>query len=508
MTKRLSDLIPAVPGARRVGAEGNPLLTGLSYDSRQVEPGHLFFCVRGAKSDGHQFLSAAVERGAVAAVVEEAQEVNLPQLQVENVRAAMPHLATAFFDTPARRLALVGVTGTNGKTTTTYLIESLARAAGRETGVIGTIGVRIGDEMLPADRTTPESPEVQALLARMADAPAGSGPRVVSMEVSSHALHQGRTLGCEFDVAVFTNLTQDHLDYHVDMESYFEAKAALFTDYPQRTSKATTAVVNVDDPYGRRLVERLSTRSITYGVEQEADLRASAIEASPTGVAFRLTTPEGEFPVQIRLGGLFNVYNSLAALGAGRALGLEWDVLLRGLQSSPGVPGRFESVFSSDPALRERQEFSVIVDYAHTPDGLENVLRAGRALNPRRLIAVFGCGGDRDRTKRPIMGRLAAELADRVIVTSDNPRTEEPLGILDEIVAGIPADRHSAVMTEVMTEVNRRTAIQAAIREAEAGDLVVIAGKGHETYQIFAHETVHFDDREEARIALDARLSS
>jgi UDP-N-acetylmuramoyl-L-alanyl-D-glutamate--2,6-diaminopimelate ligase len=499
MTK-LSALAPFVPGARLLeppGGGADPVVTGLAYDSRQAAPGDLFFCIRGLKADGRRFLPDAVARGAVAAVVEQEDlSLPVPALLVPNVRAAMPQIAAPFYGYPSRRLSLVGVTGTNGKTTTTYLVEALARTAGKGTSVIGTIGARIHDEALPGDRTTPEAPELQALLARMAAADRGSG-MVVCMEVSSHALAQGRSRGCEFEVGVFTNLTQDHLDFHRDMEEYFEAKALLFTEYPRASEKRFTGVINVDDPYGRRLAERCAGRVLTYGVERAADLQARAVAASPTGLSFELTAPEGSFSVKLRLGGLFNVYNSLAAMGAGRALGIPWETILPALAAAPVVPGRFESVDAG-------QDFSVVVDYAHTPDGVENVLRAARALRPRRLIAVFGCGGDRDRTKRPIMGRLAGELADHVIVTSDNPRSEEPAAILKEIVAGIPSSAPAAVETEP----DRRTAIQRAVHMAERGDLIVIAGKGHEDYQIFADRTIHFDDREEARKALHARLSA
>lgn len=498
---RLSQFLHVLPGAAALAptssSDPDPEITGLAYDSRAVDPGDLFFCVRGFKTDGHVYLPNAVARGAAAAIVEHPVDpLAVPALQVESVRAAMPKVAAAFHDYPSRQLALVGVTGTNGKTTTTYLIESIARAAGRGTGVIGTLGARIHEEEIPGERTTPEAPDLQALLARMLEADSGAG-MVVAMEVSSHALDQGRTEECEYDVGVFTNLTQDHLDYHRDMEDYFRAKALLFTEYPRATGKRFTGVINVDDPYGRRLVEMCAGEVLTYGVDSDATLRATDIEASATGLRFTVNAPEGKFPIRLHLGGLFNVYNSLAAMGAARALGFSWEVILGALQAAPGVPGRFESVAAG-------QDFGVIVDYAHTPDGLENVLRAARALNPGRLISVFGCGGDRDRTKRPIMGRLAAELSDLVIVTSDNPRTEEPSSILDQIIAGIPAE----AATRVEREVDRRKAIEQAVRLAEAGDLVVIAGKGHENYQIFADGTIHFDDREEARKALHARLSA
>lgn len=492
----LNQLVPVVPGAAVVG-DGSVGLTGVAYDSRRVKSGDLFFCVRGEKSDGHRFLPDVASRGAAAAVVDVDGPYPLPVLRVPNVREAMPLLSAAFFDYPSRRLSLVGITGTNGKTTTTFLVSAIVRAAGKGAGIIGTIGARINDEALPGDRTTPESPDFQSLLAQMAAANTGAG-MVVSAEVSSHALVLRRTAGCEFDVGVFTNLTQDHLDFHHTMEEYFRAKALLFTEYPRSSGKPFTGVINVDDAYGRRLAELADGTVLTYGIESPADLRATAIRGTARGLQYQLETAEGIFPVSLRLGGLFNVYNSLAAIGAARALGISWDTLLSALAVAAGVPGRFESVEVEDVA----QDFSVIVDYAHSPDGLENVLRSARALNPRRVLAVFGCGGDRDRTKRPIMGRIAAELSDRVIVTSDNPRSEDPEAILAEILTGIPVERLEAVEAEV----DRRAAIRRAVQLAEPGDLVVIAGKGHETYQIFAHETVHFDDREEARAAIHARF--
>lgn len=492
----LNQLSQVVPGAVVIG-EGAVRPGGVAYDSRQVKPGDLFFCVRGEKSDGHRFLPDVAARGAAAAVVDEDGPYPLPVLRVPTVREAMPLLSAAFFDYPSRRVSLVGITGTNGKTTTTFLVSAIARAAGKGAGIIGTIGARINDEALPGERTTPEAPDFQSLLSQMATADTGGG-MVVSAEVSSHALILRRTAGCEFDVAVFTNLTQDHLDFHQTMEEYFQAKALLFTEYPRSSSKPFTGVINVDDEYGQRLVGLTEGTVLTYGIERPADLRATEIQGTARGLQYRLETAEGVFPVSLRLGGLFNVYNSLGAIGAARALGISWETILPAIAGAPGVPGRFESVEveGATPA------FSVIVDYAHSPDGLENVLRSARALNPRRIISVFGCGGDRDRTKRPIMGRLAAELSDRVIVTSDNPRSEDPQAILEQVLAGVPADRAEAVEAEV----DRRAAIQRAVQLAEPGDLVVIAGKGHETYQIFAHETVHFDDREEARAAIHARL--
>ncbi len=503
----LHRLASAVEGARILPLQDAeptlPQVTGLAYDSRKVRPGDLFFCVRGQKADGLQFLPAAVAAGAVAAVVdEERNDLPVPAILVPDVRRAMGPLSRAFYDHPSGRISLVGVTGTNGKTTTTFLIEAIARAAGRNTGVIGTIGARINDEALPGDRTTPEAPELQALFARMAQADDGRG-MVVAMEVSSHALAQGRTAGAEYEVGVFTNLTQDHLDYHRDMEDYFGAKALLFTEYPKAGTKPFTAIINGDDPYGRRLAEMSEGHVVTYGVEhtdthlgEAPTLRARNVEGSATRLRFDVVSPEGEFPVELPLGGLFNVYNSLAAMGAARALGISWEVILAALRGATGVPGRFESVDAG-------QDFGVIVDYAHSPDGLENVLRAARALEPRRLLVVFGCGGDRDRGKRPIMGRIAAQLADQVILTSDNPRSEDPQAILAQVAAGV-VEVGGARWEQL---VDRRAAIARAVALAEAGDLVVIAGKGHEDYQIFADRTVHFDDREEARKALNDRLS-
>ncbi len=492
---RLSGIQAAIGPAEKVG-DGDPEVRGIAYDSRRVRPGDLFVCVRGFKSDGGRFLPDALARGARAAIVEpggagtDPEGLPVPALVVPSARAALARAAAALHGFPSRELELVGVTGTNGKTTTTYLVEGIARAGGRRTGVIGTIGCRIGDESLPGERTTPEAPDLQALLRGMVD----EGVRTVAMEVSSHALALRRTLGCEFTVGVFTNLTQDHLDFHGDFEEYFAAKALLFTEYPRESERPFVGVINRDDPYGRQLIERCDGRVLSYGRGPGADLRATEVGAGGTGIRY-IVEAEGErHAVEVPIGGLFNVYNSLAALGAARAIGLSWEVAVAGLAASARPPGRFEPVDGAQP-------FTVIVDYAHSPDGLENVLQSARALNPRRLAVVFGCGGDRDRTKRPQMGAIAARLADRVFVTSDNPRSEEPEAILGEILAGIGGGERR----KVTTEVDRRSAIFQAVGEAEAGDLIVVAGKGHEDYQIFRDGTVHFDDREVAREAIRAR---
>ena len=489
---KLSELAAMLPSAERRGGV-DPVIRGITHDSRRVKPGDLFLCVPGQKTDGHAFLADAVERGAVAAVVERTDGlgVDLPLLVVSSTRAVMGLLAAALFGHPSRAFTLVGITGTNGKTTTSFLTEALFRAAGCRTGVIGTLGARIGDRELPGDRTTPEAPDLQALFAEMAAADV----RAVAMEVSSHALALDRTLGTEFDIGVFTNLTQDHLDFHPGLDEYFEAKARLFTAYPAQSAKPFAAVINLDDPYGQRLRNRSLGQVVTYGIERDATLRATDVRATPAGVAFRLSR-EGAAAValQLRLGGRFNVSNALAALGVAHAAGLEWERSLAALAAVPGIPGRFESVDAG-------QAFAVIVDYAHSPDGLLNVLNAARALEPARLILVFGCGGDRDRGKRPLMGRMAAELADTVVVTSDNPRSEEPGAIIREIMAGVAAAPQRA---RVVEEPDRRRAIAQAIQMAGPGDLVLIAGKGHENYQIFAERTIHFDDREVAREVLGA----
>jgi UDP-N-acetylmuramoyl-L-alanyl-D-glutamate--2,6-diaminopimelate ligase len=491
-TLKLSELASILPDAERHGT-ADPVIQGITHDSRRVKPGDLFVCIPGLKSDGHRFLGDAVAAGAVAGVVERPEAgagSGVPLLRVPSSRAAVGPLAAAVYGQPSRAFTLVGVTGTNGKTTTTLLVEALFRAAGCRTGVIGTLGARIGDRVLPGDRTTPEAPDLQALFAEMVTADV----RAVGMEVSSHALALNRTLGTEFDIGVFTNLTQDHLDFHETLDAYFDAKTRLFTDYPERSSKAFTAVLNLDDPYGQRLQSLAHGRVVTFGIERDATLSATEVRATPAGISFQLHREGGSAePLQLRLGGRFNVSNALAALGVAHAAGLEWDGALTALAAVPGVPGRFESVDAG-------QDFSVIVDYAHSPDGLLNVLNAARALEPSRLILVFGCGGDRDRGKRPIMGRMAAELADVAVITSDNPRSEPPASIIREIVAGVEAAprRHARVLEEP----DRRAAIARAIGMAQPGDLVLIAGKGHEDYQIFADRTIHFDDREVAREVL------
>ena len=486
----LSQLMEPLPQKRQDGL-GNPEVSSVAYDSRRVVPGALFVCILGEHFDGRDFINDALRKGARAVLADrpvrgECSRSGVPLVTVPDSREALPILANHFFEYPSRRLRLVGVTGTKGKTTTTYLIEGVLREAGLATGVIGTLGARIRGESVPLDRTTPESVDLQELLARMV----WEEVSAAVMEVSSHALTMRRTDGCEYDVGVFTNLSHDHLDFHCSLDEYLDAKLKLFDAYPRMSSKRFTAVINADDPAGERVREAAYGEVLTYGLRSPADIRATNISAGAGGVSFDVTCPDGRFHVALALGGMFNVYNSLAAVGAASALGLRNEEIKAGLESVGGVAGRFESVDCG-------QDFAVIVDYAHSPDSLENVLKSARDLTSRRLIVVFGCGGDRDRGKRPVMGRIAADLADLCIVTSDNPRSEDPDAIIHEILPGTNGGRAAV---EVVAD--RREAIRRALGIAEADDLVLIAGKGHETYQIFSDRTVHFDDREVVREVL------
>ena len=449
----------------------------LAYDTRAVMPGALFFCVPGARFDGHDLAPDAVAAGAAALVVERRLEVAVPQVVVPEARAAMAPAADVFFGHPSRELDVVGITGTNGKTTTAFVAHAILAAAGKRPGLLGTIETRVGDERRPAVRTTAEAIDLQRTLREMLAA----GNRSCAMEATSHGSALRRLDCVKFAALVFTNLTQDHLDLHGTMESYYEAKKRLFTG-----SEPPPAAVNVADPYGRRLADELrglGAPLLTYGPADDADLRADELELTPTGTRLRVDGLE----LHTRLRGRFNVENVLAAVAASRLLGIPDEAIVSGVAALAGVPGRFE-------AVDERQPFTVLVDYAHTPDSLANVLRAARELGHGRVICVFGCGGERDRAKRPLMGRLAADLADAVIVTSDNPRGEDPLAIIEEVVAGAADD--------VTVEPDRATAIERALEEARPGDVVVIAGKGHEQGQEMQGRTLPFDDRDVARNAL------
>lgn len=468
----------------QVAGDENIAISGVSYDSRAVSAGDLFFCIPGATADGHRFAEDAVARGAAALVVEREVAPAIPQVKVSDARRAMGRIAAAFFGSPADDLALLGVTGTNGKTTTAFLIESILRADGQQTGLIGTIETRVAGQVKPGLRTTPESLDLQGLFAEMRRA----GVRGVAMEVTSHALVLHRVEAVRFRAAAFTNLSQDHLDFHRGMDDYFEAKRSLFT--PERIERGA---VNVDDPYGRKILADARVPLVGFGVSTDADVRAEDISFTPSGSRFTIRTPKGDLDVETHLIGGFNVSNSLAAAAVALQAGIGLDAIEEGLRSLRAVPGRFESIDAAQP-------FSVVVDYAHTPDSLDNVLRAARgATREGRVICVFGCGGDRDRGKRSLMGAAAAQLSDVVIVTSDNPRSEDPRAIIDEILEGVIA--HKATGPDVVTP-DRAEAIRAALARAREGDVVVIAGKGHETGQEFADRTIPFDDRVVAREAL------
>jgi UDP-N-acetylmuramoyl-L-alanyl-D-glutamate--2,6-diaminopimelate ligase len=454
-------------------------VSGLAYSSTSVTPGTLFFCVPGFKVDGHDFAPDAVARGAAALVVQRPLGLGVPEVVVDDVRAAMGPAAARFHGDPTAELDVVGVTGTNGKTTTTFLIRELLEAAGVQAGLLGTVTSVIGGAEEPVERTTPEALDLQGIFRRMLD----GGDRAAAMEVSSHALQLGRADGIRFAVRVFTNLTQDHLDFHRTMDEYYAAKKLLFT------REGGASIVNVDDDYGRRLAAAIDSPT-TYAVHHEADYRARDVRFDTNGSTFTLDSPDGQVELTTRLPGLFNVQNALAAVAAARALDVPLGVITAALAQAGRVPGRFEPV-------DEGQHFAVLVDYAHTPDSLDNVLRAAREITSGRLRVVFGAGGDRDTAKRPLMGRAAADHADHVIVTSDNPRSEDPESIVDQVMEGAGPGAERIV--------DRRAAIARAIEAAEPGDVVVIAGKGHEQGQEFAGGRKEpFDDRAEARKALRA----
>jgi UDP-N-acetylmuramoyl-L-alanyl-D-glutamate--2,6-diaminopimelate ligase len=454
----------------------------LAYDNREVQPGTLFFCVRGFTRDGHDFAVDAVKRGATALVVDHRLDLDVAQVTVPSVRTAMAPVAARFYRDPTAQLKVAGVTGTNGKTTTAYLIRGLLEADGRQTGLLGTVTSIVGGVERPVERTTPEAIDLQRTFREMLD----GGDVACAMEVSSHALELHRADAIHFAVAVFTNLTQDHLDFHPTMEDYFQAKRKLFTELNPGAS-----VISLDDEYGRRLADELE-QPVTFGIEaDDADYRAIDIAASLQRTSFVIHTPEGDHSVQSPMRGRFNVLNVLGAVAAVRAMGVSLDTALSAIETAGEVPGRFQGV-------DEGQPFAVLVDYAHTPDSLENVLRTARPLAQGTLRVVFGAGGDRDRGKRPLMGEIAARLADDVIVTSDNPRSEDPEAIIEEILAGI----HRPVQHDP----DRKRAIEQAIASAAPGDVVVIAGKGHEQGQEFENgRKIPFDDVAVAREALRQR---
>ncbi|SHI58590.1 UDP-N-acetylmuramoylalanyl-D-glutamate--2,6-diaminopimelate ligase [Desulfofundulus thermosubterraneus DSM 16057] len=475
-----------------VGGNQQVHIAGIAYDSRQVQPGFLFVAVEGFTTDGHRYVEQAVSRGAVAVVVQ--KEIPLPSgiafARVPDTRLALALLAARYYSYPSRKLKLIGVTGTNGKTTTTHLLAAIYRAVGNKVGLIGTIANWIGGRVLPVSHTTPESLDLQKLLAEMVN----NGIEVAVMEVSSHALALNRVAGCAFDAGVFTNITQDHLDFHRDMEDYLAAKTLLFRGLG-RDGKPALAVINADDPRAERIAAATKVPVYTYGLSAEAQVRAQEVKVTPRGASFTVTGPWGECPVNLKLTGYFNVYNALAALTAALAGGVPLPLAVRALESVEGVPGRFELV-------NRGQDFAVVVDYAHTPDGLENILTTARAITRGRLITVFGCGGDRDPTKRPLMGEIAARLSDLPVITSDNPRTEDPMKIISQVEEGV-----RRIRSDYQVVPDRRQAIRFALGVAAPGDTVIIAGKGHENYQIIGTTKYPFDDRSEVTKVLDDLLS-
>lgn len=484
--------IAVVTAGNVVSGNAGQELSGITYDSRRVQPGFIFLALRGQKTDGHAYISQALERGAAAVLLEDASFMPPAScsavIQVKDSRKAAATAASAFFGYPSRSLKVFAVTGTNGKTSTSYLIQSILNSAGIPAGVIGTLGAQFGSQQWELAHTTPEACDLQELLSRMLAA----GAQAVALEASSHALAQNRFDGVLPDCCVFTNLTQDHLDFHGTMENYFQAKALLFTRFIEESGKNAASVVNRDDPWGRdRLTPLAKGRLLTYAILERADLRAEDVSPHPGGVDFTLNWQGQTARVRLALGGIFSVYNALAAAGACLVSGVSLEQAAKGLETVASVPGRFELVDLGQP-------FAVVVDYAHTPDGLENVLASARAITRGRLISVFGCGGDRDRAKRPLMGEIAARLSDTAVLTSDNPRSEDPEDIARDILKGIP----SQLVHKVHVELDRRSAIHRACASARDGDTVVVAGKGHEPYQIFRDRTIDFDDRMVVREAL------
>ena len=485
---QLKTLAAAIPVRQVIGKLDRPV-ESIAYDSRRVQKNGLFVAMRGENRDGHEFIGQAIEKGASVIVAErEEKHSRATCLVVENARRALADLSATFYGLPAQRLKLAAVTGTNGKTTITFLIKHICEKARLRCGLIGTVRYEVGERVLPASRTTPESLDLQELLAQIVNA----GCRAAAMEVSSHALAQDRTRGLEWNVAVFTNLTQDHLDFHGTMESYFESKSKLFTQLGQQQKKRKpVAVVNIDDHFGEQLLQRIGKKVavVTYGMGARADFRASNYRVEFGGTSYQLDARGKSYLVRVPLIGRFNVLNSVAALAAANALGVDLREAVLNLGKSPQVPGRLELV----PAKRQ---FQVFVDYAHTPDALRNVLKTLRELGPHRLIVVFGCGGDRDRKKRSLMGEIADRHSDYAILTSDNPRKEDPNVIIAEIEKGVRSTHYEKL-------VDRAEAIGRAIALAQSRDIVLIAGKGHENYQEFADHTVPFDDIQVARHAIE-----
>lgn len=478
---KLSELTSQITNAETINFQ-DVEVTGISYNSKTTKNGDIFVCLVGENSDGHNYAKMAEENGAVALMVEKIQDTKLPQIKVKSTRHQIAELAAAFYEYPSKKINMIGVTGTNGKTTVTHLLQKIYEKSGQKCGLIGTLGHKFKstDDYADAKHTTPQAPEFQAVLAHALEC----GINTIATEISSHSLEQNRVGGTIFNTAVLTNLTQDHLDYHITMNNYFEAKAILF-----RGLKAgATAVINNDDEYAERFKSVIAenVKTVTYGIRNEADYRAKDISFSMHGAAYTLVTKDFEKKISLHLNGMFSVYNTLSAIATAHSNGIDIDTIIRVLEETKGVAGRFEAVHKNP---------LVIVDYAHTPDGLENVLKAAAELKNEksRLICLFGCGGDRDATKRPKMGKIADEKADIIVVTSDNPRSENPDLIISDIMAGI----QTVNPKRVFVEPDRRKAIELLKEISQPEDIIMVAGKGHEDYQILKDKTIHFDDREE-----------
>ena len=474
-------------------------IRGISADSRHVKQGYIFVAIPGTEFDGRQFINDAVEKGASALLMPN-QDVHrfvktvpgaLPVIGVDDPRLSTGLLASAFYGNPSEKMALIAITGTNGKTTITYLLEGIFSKAGLNPGVIGTVNQRHCGMEVPSELTTPDAIKLQEILANMLK----QGAKAVALEVSSHALDQQRISGCSFAASVFTNLGRDHLDYHQDMEQYFQAKVKLFLKYP-----SDTAIINIDDLYGRRLWETLQRKKISYGLSPEAEVRPEFQSINIDGITGKLATPKGPVSIKSKLLGLHNLYNILAAVAASITLGIDPDHIQTGIKSIMRIPGRLDPVYTP-------QGVTALVDYAHTPDALESVLNSLIRLGPKALICIIGCGGDRDRGKRPLMAQAAASLADIVVLTSDNPRTEDPLAILDQMLNGLRdlPPRHPATKAKVKVIPDRRDAILWAAEKARPGACLLVAGKGHETYQIIGNERLAFDDREILKKAFESK---
>ncbi|MCD5390618.1 UDP-N-acetylmuramoyl-L-alanyl-D-glutamate--2,6-diaminopimelate ligase [candidate division NPL-UPA2 bacterium] len=491
-------------GLEVISVQGNKeqKISAVAYDSKKVEKGSLFACLRGYRLDGHTFISEAIERGATALLTEGGRmdRRDIAYVVVPDTRLALARISDNFYEHPSGRIKVIGVTGTNGKTTTTYLTESILKAAGYRVGLVGTINYRWGERILPAGNTTPQSVDLQRMLSEMVKAKCN----YAVLEVSSHSLDQHRVDFIEFDVAVFTNLSLDHLDYHHSLSHYLKAKTKLFRQLREEGVKkeGKISLINIDDRYRRHLLKVAPDKVLTYGIRRRADIRASQISSSLPGLSFQADTPAGSFPVKMKLMGTSNVYNALAAIGVGISQGIKLDSIKEGLETAPGIPGRFELIDCG-------QDFTVMVDYAHTPSALEGLLRMAKGMARGKIITVFGCGGDRDRSKRPLMGKLSSRYSHLSILTSDNPRSEEPGKIISEIRRGFgrtvkqywpKVGRGNYLVVE-----DRFQAIKEALARARKDDVVIIAGKGHESYQVLKDTVVAFDDREVVRRILAGR---